>query len=138
MKKIKHVMQPTPNTCVSACIAMLLDIPVETVIEEFHDLYVDNQMNADEYLELKGMSAYPLLSTYRQVLPGNTYLICAPSLNLEGATHEIIMDFRTEFRVYDPNMGREGKKYYVWKNGENLGELEVDIKGYSFDFWVDL
>ena len=48
---IKHVKQPTLNTCVSACLAMILNRPVEEVIAEFHDRYYNNwEITISEYL----------------------------------------------------------------------------------------
>lgn len=138
MKQITHQQQPTPTSCVSACLAMLLDIPVKDVIDEFHDKYMKADIDADDYLKAKGVKAKSCLSTHRRIEPGKVYLIAAPSLNLEASTHEIIFDFRDDFVVLDPNMGKVGKKYYVWKAGKDLGELEVDVKSYFFDFEVEI
>lgn len=44
-------------------------------------------------------------------------MLGVPSLNMQASTHSILMDTREEVcgsgAIYDPNQGREGKKYYT-------------------------
>lgn len=57
---IEFQQQPTPVTCVSACIAMVLGIPVEQVVSDYHHTYFDagdEKVHPDEYLVNKGVPA---------------------------------------------------------------------------------
>lgn len=136
--EIKHQQQPTGKSCVSTCLAMLLDKPVQEVIDEFHADYSNGDNDEDKYLESKGLICRALWSNHRTLEEGKLYLVSIPSLNLVAYTHEIIFDWRdpTEFKVIDPNMGKEGKKYYVWKLAEDLKENEFNIVGYHFLYEV--
>lgn len=53
--RITHVKQPTDDTCVSACLAMVLGVDVHQVIEDFHQQYVARELDVIDYLESKGL-----------------------------------------------------------------------------------
>lgn len=141
MKTLTHQQQPTKNSCVSTCLAMLLDVPAQQVVDEFHDkYYVTQEQLPHEYLAAKGISTKPGISTELSLYPGKLYLVAAASLNLEGQMHEIIVDFRDEEKpllVLDPNMGKEGKKYYVYKPEAKLQENEVNLTCWFIDYEIE-
>lgn len=130
--KIIHQQQPTADSCASACIAMLLDAPVEKVIEKFHDKYINHEMNVHHYLLNHGLAVECLTCEHWQAQWGNLYLLTVASLHKKGVLHYIILDVRLEgvVDIYDPNMGKEGKKYYVDDNKENKTEFEVGLTSY--------
>lgn len=114
---LKHQQQPDDITCMSTCLAIILDLPAAQVIEEFHESYRNGTLTAAAYLRSKGLKVsqqYPGESLSSR--HGFIYLVSTPSLNQEGGMHSIVIDRRAEapdsFRVYDPNDGREGKKFY--------------------------
>ena len=110
---IKHQQQPTWNSCMSACVAMILNKPVNEVIDEFHDDYRSEKIDTDEYLRLNGVDCEVLLSNAK-FEAGNIYVCSVPSLNKQAQTHAVIIDMREEFWcIYDPNQGKEDKLYYV-------------------------
>ncbi|WPJ68551.1 hypothetical protein OMDBNIEC_00065 [Salmonella phage STP-SP5] len=116
MTKITHIKQPTLNTCVSACLAMILDKPVEEVVAEFHDRYYDNwAITISEYLQKYNVRHICCVGGGRETLIfGGLYLCTVPSLNIPGALHQIVIDMRDhKFMVYDPIKGWDGKKFYV-------------------------
>ena len=45
---VKHVMQTLPNNCVSACLAMIMDIDIDIVTNEFHEDYSNNKITPSE------------------------------------------------------------------------------------------
>ncbi|WP_156305435.1 hypothetical protein [Yersinia pekkanenii] len=45
--------------------------------------------------------------------PGSLYLVTAPSINILGKFHQLIIDFRCGIEIFDPNRGVKGRKYYV-------------------------
>lgn len=113
---IKHVKQPTLNTCVSACLAMILNKPVEDVIEEFHSRYYNNwEITISEYLTKNGVKHHCSEGGGRETLHmGGLFLCTVPSLNIPGALHQIVIDMTDhKFIVHDPIKGWEGKKFYV-------------------------
>ena len=61
---MKHVKQPTDNSCVSACVSMLTGIDIGIVMKEFHYDYVSHGGDGDafsklvEYLVSKGFSPF--------------------------------------------------------------------------------
>ena len=133
---IIHQTQPTENSCVSATIAMILSIPVENVVEEFHERYFEMQsISVSEYLFSKGVRTIPGLTSYMILEWERVYLLCVPSINEVAAFHSLLVDTRgQETVIYDPAMGREGKKYYVLQDPEN--ELEIKLKAYNIHYEV--
>lgn len=136
MREIKHQQQTHPHGCVSACLAMLTDQPVEKVTEEFNDLYHDHKIQPHDYLDQHGIRAIPGITIDNTLHDGRTYMIAAPSLNIEGKLHALIADLRDGFKLYDPNMGRGGRRWYVWKPEEDLQPGEFNICGWVIDYEV--
>lgn len=129
--EIKHQQQPTATSCASACIAMLLNVPVEDVIKKFHDQYKAGEINIDHYLLNHGLTVEPLLSTYWQTQWDNVYLLAVPSLNIKANLHSIILDTRHDaVKIFDPNMGKPNKNYYVLDEKENKTEFEYGLISY--------
>lgn len=149
MIKIKHQSQPTNNTCVSACIAMLTDQDVSDVVNEFHERYWNAGGSAYgnkeiyKYLNARGIKLRG--ATCFDVMDGklaSTYLINAPSLNYDGESHQLIYqievnDFLAIHYLYDPAMGIENKNYYVTAYDETDDPLAVKLKSFSIDFILD-
>lgn len=136
---IKHQMQPTPTSCASTCIAMLLDVPAEEIIEQFHDKYKSGEMNIDQFLTSKNINVEPLLTSYWQAKWDGLYFAIVPSLNMKANLHEIIIDTRNDdVIIYDPNMGKEGKYYYVNNEKEDKTELEYGLISYVLEFKIHL
>lgn len=101
---IKHVIQPTHNTCVSACMAMILDKDIDIIVNEFHDKYWENSIENNEfdYLDKHGV-AYELCTARDQgIYEGTINYLSVPSLNIVGGIHAIIVDARNGYVVYDP------------------------------------
>lgn len=134
-EQLIHQTQPCGKSCASTCVAMLLGVPAADIKDEFHRDYMGGK-NIDKFLAEKGVVAEPLLSNYRFYEDGALYLITVPSLNMEARTHQVIFDYRDGFEMFDPCMGRPGKRYYVWKKGIGLLENEVEIVSWSFDYKV--
>lgn len=129
---IKLQTQCDPKGCVSACIAMLLNRPVEEVTAEFHADYHAGVIKTRKYLEDHGV----------RLVAGDPeggldwdkmFLLGVPSLNLPGIMHQIIVTtFGDEFRVYDPNEGYAGRLFY----SEVTEPGARHILGYRIDYEV--
>jgi len=132
-------IQPTPDSCMSTCIAMLLGLSAEQVIDEFHDDYKNNNKRASSYIQEKGFFCKCLNTEERNLWPDRLYLLVVPSLNIQGGTHSVVADTRNDmFRILDPNNGKEGRKYYRedYHSSDTLEENEVQIKGYIIELEV--
>lgn len=136
MKPLKHQKQPDNKTCTSTCLAMILDKPVEEVIEEFHQKYMDYKMLPSDYLRSKGVNFKKYLSEDNSIQGNHLYLITVPSLNITAGIHHILLDARyypeEPVKVYDPQEGT-GNKFYVYKESDNpdshpLGGYLVDLE----------
>jgi len=144
--EIEFQQQPTYNTCVSACLAMVLGEPVDLIISEYHDKYWgagDDKVWPDEYLESKGV---PIVLCNHKTKPdmAGVYFVTVPSLNIKGGTHQILWCIENAEqegffyqRILDPASGREGKFYYT--NIDELlasDELATKVSGYACDFFI--
>lgn len=86
--KLRLQRQPTPNTCVHACLAMVLDVPVDRVIKTFGEA----SMGHDELmaaLRACGILHVQLVSP-RLVISGWHFAV-VPSLNFRGGNHQILI-----------------------------------------------
>jgi hypothetical protein len=120
---VSFVQQPTPHSCVHACLSMITGIPVESLIERFGD----NGLNwAQEVTVLVENKIWP----HRNIDAGphpfpleGVYLATVPSLNIAGRSHRVVIDARSEgYTLYDPNKGRHGRSVY-----ESAGIMTGDI-----------
>lgn len=137
--KIKHVKQPTLNTCVSACLAMILDKPVEEVVAEFHDKYYDSwKTTTYDYLVYNGKRPVPYSGGgVERISTGNVYLATVASLNVPGALHQVVLDLSdSKFIVHDPMRGWPGKKYYIGPDEDPEQEGAFIIHSWSVDLLI--
>lgn len=112
MIKVTPLQQPTPRTCCHTCLAMVTGEPVEALIERFGDRPLGF---AEEACVLIEHGIFPVDATgspHEFALEG-VYLVSAPSLNLPGKLHMVVVEASVEgYIVHDPNAGREGVKAY--------------------------
>lgn len=104
MSEITRQEQPNRWSCVHACIAMVLDIPVDEVVKHLGE-------------EGKGLSAFETIKILREfnihcaLLSFSTLwhgwqIVAAPSLNMRGGNHAILVHWDRETgkrTVIDPS-----------------------------------
>lgn len=129
--KINFMQQISESTCTSACAAMLLNYDIHTVVKNVHDDFLKGKIDIVQYLNGEGLVASMEYSVLSRLKFGNIYVLCVPSLNKIAGNHNIIVDFRDVLSVYDPQNGREGKKYYMY------GDVETDNRVELGGFCVD-
>ena len=124
---LKHKRQTLANNCVSACIAMILDLPVELVTDEFHQDYIDCKTDPFNYLTAKGLNVCLHNITHRRPENDRIYIISVPSLNVKSGLHCVVADcYDDMWTIYDP------------QDGNGLNSYTSDgIVGYSMDLSVD-
>ena len=49
--------------------------------------------------------------------------------------HQLLIDFRDGFTIYDPNIGYEGRKYYTAAE-VSYDENAVPLKGFRIDYEI--
>ena len=140
MKELTLVTQPTHNTCTSACIAMITELPIDQVIEEFHTKYINHHITLHGYLRVKGVSTKMPVekpSFPAPLSPGHLYILTVPSLNEEGMFHNIVVDYRwgEKPHVLDPCEGKKNHKYY---DNYLTGDLAVPLKSWIVEAVVYL
>ncbi len=135
---ITHQMQPTYNSCVSACIAMILDVPVSEIIDDFHYKYHDHKDIPSHYMRRKGLPVKSLLAESADMMMNKIYGLIVPSLNIEAGTHLILMeiDDNDNVAIYDPAYLREDKRYYVYNKIPDTPS-EVLLKCFVAEFEID-
>jgi hypothetical protein len=124
--------QPTPDTCTSACLAMITGKPVEQVIAEYDAGHKSHELNANLYLIENGID-FCHGGIHEQMRSCGLFLLCVPSLNIVGGLHNILcliwQDGDLFYKqIFDPCMGREGRKYYTMAPPEN--DLQFNLYSY--------
>lgn len=134
---IKHQIQPCPVSCVSTCMAMLIDQPAAEVVEKVHLRYREQGLSLRQMMGELGIEFQSFDTCDDNPLDSvGAYLCTAPSLNIVAGTHQIIVEVtEDDYFVHDPVMGRDDRKFYT-KRGQATGDLEVDLQGFSVDAFI--
>ena len=132
---IKLVQQPTADTCTSACLSMITGINVNDVINDFHKKWKDQESNPSEFLSHEYVKHVVNKNVFDHHLEwGFVYLLTVPSLNIDGGLHHIIADLSGDLEViFDPNQGKESKRYYVGWSKKDLECNEINLKSWLVD-----
>lgn len=128
--KIVFQQQPTGTSCVHTCLSMLTGIPVEKIIEEMGP---EGQTFIAETNFLLRHGYFPVRLMNDPIIGWGfprtgLYLLTVASLNTVGAQHRILVEVDNNYNeiVYDPNEGKEGKKFYKDSDGM-IGFNIIDI-----------
>jgi hypothetical protein len=106
---------------------MALGWPVDNVLAEMRDIGVyregvgvwDEQV--EYYLLRYKIACRQILNEANTALACGHYLASIPSLNFVGKCHTVLVHATEDFvKVYDPNNGREDKKFYDFDSFEHL------------------
>ena len=137
MSEIVFQQQNRPKNCASACVAMVLNLPIDEITEYFQEAYDSGDILIHDYLQKRGIETVPM-SLADKPIPGFVYFLAVPSLNIKGESHQVIMDFRSEEAgavLIDPNKGREGKEWYVnLAEGSELSPGEFQVITCNYDY----
>lgn len=130
---LNHLTQTQDLNCASTCLAMILDFEVNEVTEQFHEKYVNQEMEVWEYLDLQKIEYRRCMADERKLKSNCVYIMSVPSANIVGGNHYIVVQTTEDGKnwyILDPNKGKEGRKVY--------GE-DIDINGWtpSFEFKID-
>lgn len=108
--EIAHQQQPDSETCGQTCIAMLLGVPVADVISVFGG---EGMTRREMYHAMERCRFWWNALLFEYTCLHGHYIAIVPSLNFEAEGHYVIIlkDENGE-TVFDPNRGREGKRWY--------------------------
>jgi hypothetical protein len=110
--------QPTDVTCVHTCIAMILGIPVDKVIERYGNTPITG-FGLCAILEECGVLWNQFV--FGTLIHEGWYLACVPSLNHVGKNHQIILwsEYGETIRVLDPARAKkyaeDGSDLHCWE-----------------------
>jgi hypothetical protein len=112
--------QPTPTSCRSTCVAMLLGVTPNKVIQQFHMNYAEHDAKTTEYLASNGLKSF-FCGERERLCNYGAYICTVASLNIPKALHSVVViGNETGWQVLDPNFHREGAKHYDFiKNGDD-------------------
>ena len=111
---IVHRTQTLPDNCVSACLAMVLNMDIDEVTKTFHTKYEMGDMEIWQFLDDANISYQRCLADERSLLDDKVYLLGVPSLNLVAHSHMIVAHTIPGGRWYllDPAIGVSGRLAY--------------------------
>lgn len=134
---MKHQTQPTHDSCVVTCCAMLASKPAKMAYEHFHEKLWDRTVNTEWILQSLGIESRRTFYEGGHVFKGHVYLAAVPSLNEPGLMHQIILDCRHEpLIVLDPAQGLPDRKYYAWEPEKGVDPLAVPLISWLNEFEV--
>lgn len=115
---INHVTQTEKINCVSASLAMILDIDIEEITKEFDKKYHGNKTSIHRYLDSKEIKYRRCVVEEPELKPNHVYMISVPSLNTYLGTHSAVVQVTEDgcWWFFDPNEGRVGRKVYLIDN----------------------
>lgn len=135
---IQHRTQPTKDSCMATCIAMIAGIDEHESYASWHKKFQERVAWLDTALDKYGipyMYGSPRTAT---LLRGFIYLLSVPSLNIQAGLHQVVayLPLEGEIRIFDPVKGREGCLHYVY--GTPSGGEEVEIKSWAVDLIIPI
>lgn len=135
---LSHQTQPTSNTCMVTCLAMLLDVDVNDIVDEFHQAFADSELTIGDVLCANGVPFITGrgINQCPTIFYDYVYVLCVPSPVKTGILHQILMDSRNQtLTVYDPLKGT-GRRYYTM-DPEDKSPLAIKLESWVVDYIVD-
>jgi len=136
VRQIQLVNQINDKSCVHACIAMVTG----NSVKEMWERYPHPMENTHQLVLLIERKILPIPTALAQLgvyFPSiGIYFMSVPSLNVPGALHCVVVKAEVDrFTVYDPQAGREGKKFYP--SDCLMSDSADPIKSYCEVFMLD-
>lgn len=133
---MQKLTQPSHNTCVITCLAMLTGRPTddEELMAIHEVLWSAPGGNMASILDHLKIVHRPRVDR-DHIEAGKCYLVTVPSLNTPGSFHQVIFDARNGLEVLDPAEGYEGKLFYTRDDAAPPGS--VPLTSWIVDFEVE-
>lgn len=135
---IIHKTQPTWDSCMATCIAMVAGIDENESYSKWHKRFQNRTAWLDTALDdynIPYMYGNPRSAA---LLRGFVYLLAVPSLNIQAGLHQVVAFLPRcgDIQILDPVKGRKDSLYYVY--GEPQDDAEVSIKSWSIDLIIPI
>lgn len=136
---IKHLTQPTKDSCMATCIAMVIGISAEEAVKLYHTDLQSYKIWFDDVLEDYRIPYY-YGSPKSSRISGNVLCFATvASLNMPGMLHQIlIQNSEGSLTVYDPAKGRIGAKYYIPHTEGPETEEAKHLQSWTLDLIIPL
>lgn len=133
---LKHQTQPTHDSCMVTCLAMVADLPVDDLWHH-HENLSGNRYKLDKVMQELGIPYNERYSTHQTLYEGGLYVLAVPSLNLPGHFHQIVVQVTLEETiVLDPGKGRRERYYYIPPDALPENQWEVPLVSWVVDYEV--
>lgn len=107
-----HVTQPTPRTCVHACLSMVTGQSINELIDRLGDYGQGREHYLPILIEHR-LFPVEVMGNFDPFPYQGVYLVVVPSLNLPHMTHLVVVVVDEDgYHVYDPNQGRENMNVF--------------------------
>lgn len=134
---MKHQVQPTHNSCISTCIAMVAGLPAQVAYDHYHDKLWAKEISIERILCQLGVDYIRTFYDGGTVYADRVYIVVVPSLNCPGEFHQVVMDTRGgEIKVLDPCQGLDGRKYYAWQPEKGEDDMAVPLTSWLNEYEV--
>jgi ABC-type bacteriocin/lantibiotic exporter with double-glycine peptidase domain len=125
------VQQEDDYSCGIACLAMVSGLSFSEVFSRCKSFFASEHGIGSRELDVS--LRHLKISYSRKLYPHFPktclYIMTVPSLNIVAGNHFVVVDLRDAvWTVYDPQRGREGKKFYAETIKSQDG---IQISGYS-------
>lgn len=119
--------QPTADSCMVTCLAMVINEPVQQVYDQWHPELFDKTCWLDDVLDRYYIPYFYGQPRKAKLTSGFVYFLTVASLNIEGGLHQILLkhDAKGNVTIYDPVKGRPGTRSYVVGLPENPSEVTL-------------
>lgn len=138
--QIRHVKQPTDNSCMSAVISMITTIPVTEVMTRYHDRLKSQEVWYDHILRDFQIPHIVGHVNRADLMSGYGHILTVPSLNMAGDFHGILVLWPAgsdQTVILDPNTNRPGKRYYC-QAPDPSNPLEYGLVNWRVDVYIPL
>lgn len=136
---ISHQQQPCGLSCFATCMAMLMARPAEVVREHIHNSYREKGLSLGEVLDSLELPFSDFKTAGRNNIdkPG-VWVAAVPSLNLVGIMHQVLVEVLPSgvWAVFDPNEGKEGKKFYTAAGSHDFPLAVQFTSGYTVEAFI--
>lgn len=134
---MKHQTQPTPDSCVVTCCAMLANKPAKMTLDHFHEKLWARKVSTEWILEALDIKFRRVFYEGGRVFSGSVYLVAVPSLNTPGQFHQVVLDCREDpMRVLDPAKGYADRLHYVWNPEKGKDPLAFPLTSWMTEYEV--
>ena len=136
---LKNLTQPTEDSCMSTCLAMVLGISENESYSLYHHKLINYKIWFDDVLTENGIPFYYGSPKSSRISGDVLCFVTVASLNFQGGLHQVLVHCSDDkLTVYDPAKGIKNAKYYISPNQEISSKMEVHLRSWLLDIIIPL